>query len=122
ANIAYQTAYLKATYPAEYMAAMLSTQYDDTDKIIAATGECRRLGITVTMPDVNISEVGFIVERGSTANAASPLAENSEHPVFPSPPAPGGLVGESPPNSPGGLGGELPPNSMEGRVGGESQP
>ncbi|HEY3115539.1 MAG TPA: DNA polymerase III subunit alpha [Chloroflexota bacterium] len=65
ANIAYQTAYLKSTYPSEYMAAMLSTQYDDTEKIIAASGECRRLGIPLAMPDVNTSDVGFTVDVAS---------------------------------------------------------
>jgi len=62
AYIAYQTAYLKRHYPAEYMAAMLSTQSDDTDKVIAAAGECRRLGIPLLPPDVNRSQVGFSVE------------------------------------------------------------
>jgi DNA polymerase-3 subunit alpha len=62
ANIAYQTAYLKCNYPAEYMAAMLSTQYDDTEKLIAATGECRRLDLEVLPPDVNRSSDSFTVE------------------------------------------------------------
>ncbi len=67
AYIAYQTAYLKRNYPAEYMAAMLSTQGDDTDKVIAAAGECRRLGIPLLGPDVNHSNVPFSVEPDTSA-------------------------------------------------------
>src|SRR5207237_2082301 len=62
AYIAYQTAYLKCTYPVEYMAAMLSTQGDDTERVVAAAGECRRLGITLLGPDINKSELAFGVE------------------------------------------------------------
>src|SRR5439155_25229313 len=62
AYIAYQTAYLKCNYPVEYMAAMLSTQGDDTERVVAAAGECRRLGITLLGPDINKSELAFGVE------------------------------------------------------------
>jgi DNA-directed DNA polymerase III PolC len=62
AYVAYQTAYLKANYPAEYMAAVLSSQGDDTDKVVAAVGECRRLGIPVLPPDVQRSQKHFTVE------------------------------------------------------------
>jgi DNA polymerase III subunit alpha len=62
AYIAYQTAYLKCTYPVEYMAAMLTTQADDTDRVVAAAGECRRLGIALRGPDANRSAVSFSVE------------------------------------------------------------
>jgi len=65
AYIAYQTAFLKCTYPHEYMAAMLTTQGDDTEKVVAAAGECRRLGIKLLSPDVNHSGVAFTVEGGS---------------------------------------------------------
>ncbi len=71
AYIAYQTAYLKRNYPAEYMAAMLTTQGDDTDKVAAAAGECRRLNIPILRPCVNRSEESFSVElaAGGTAIA-----------------------------------------------------
>lgn len=72
ANIAYQTAYLKCNFPAEYMAAMLSTQYDDNEKVVAATGECRRLGIPVLLPDVNHSHVGFTVEETQSPAVEGP--------------------------------------------------
>jgi len=59
--LAYQTAYLKAHYPAEYMAATLSSEMSDTDKIVVLIDECRKLGINVMPPDVNESDVNFIV-------------------------------------------------------------
>jgi DNA polymerase III subunit alpha len=59
--LAYQTAYLKAHYPAEYMAATLSSEMDNTDKIVVLIDECRKLGIEVLAPDVNESDVNFIV-------------------------------------------------------------
>ena len=62
AYVAYQTAYLKANYPAEYMAAVLSCQADDTDKVVAAIGDCRRLGIEVLPPSVQHSQKHFSVE------------------------------------------------------------
>ncbi|MDO8589040.1 MAG: DNA polymerase III subunit alpha [Armatimonadota bacterium] len=63
ANVAYQTAYLKAHYPVEYMAGLLATNVDNKDKIALYVEECRRLGITVLPPDVNKSEVDFTAER-----------------------------------------------------------
>ncbi len=59
--LAYQTAYLKAHYPAEYMAATLSSEMDNTDKIVVLIDECRKLGIDVLPPDVNESGVNFVV-------------------------------------------------------------
>ena len=59
--LAYQTAYLKAHYPAEYMAATLSSEMNDTDKVVVLIDECRKLGINVMPPDVNESDVSFIV-------------------------------------------------------------
>src|SRR4051794_6189888 len=62
AYVAYQTAYLKANYPAEYMAAVLSSHGDDSDKVVMAVGDCRRLGIAVLAPDVQRSQKHFTVE------------------------------------------------------------
>jgi DNA polymerase-3 subunit alpha len=59
--LAYQTAYLKAHYPAEYMAATLSSEMNDTDKVVVLIDECRKLGINVMPPDVNESDVSFLV-------------------------------------------------------------
>jgi DNA polymerase-3 subunit alpha len=58
--LAYQTAYLKAHYPAEYMAATLSSEMGDTDKIVLFIDDCRKLGIEVLPPDVNESGVNFV--------------------------------------------------------------
>ena len=59
--LAYQTAYLKAHYPAEYMAATLTSEIGDTDKIVLFIDDCRKLGIEVLPPDVNESNVHFAV-------------------------------------------------------------
>lgn len=65
AMVAYQTAYLKANYPAEYMAALLTSAKDNSDKVAAYVEECRRLGIEVLPPDVNESGHDFtVVENG----------------------------------------------------------
>jgi len=68
ALIAYQTAYLKANYPAEYITAFLITNADQLEKIAGAVAECRRLGITVLPPDVNHSEVTFAIEKDEKNN------------------------------------------------------
>jgi DNA polymerase-3 subunit alpha len=57
--VAYQTAYLKANYPAEYMAALLTSVRDDKDKMVLYLGECRRMGLKVLPPDVNASGTDF---------------------------------------------------------------
>ncbi|MGI2336083.1 MAG: DNA polymerase III subunit alpha [Dehalogenimonas sp.] len=62
ALIAYQTAYLKANFPVEYMAAFLATQRDVAEKVAAAAVECRRLGIVLLPPDINSSDVNFTIE------------------------------------------------------------
>jgi len=57
--ISYWTAYLKANYPTEYMAALLTSVRDDKDKSALYLGECRRMGIIVLPPDVNSSDADF---------------------------------------------------------------
>lgn len=68
AVITCQTAYLKARYPAEYMAAMLAVERNNTEKVAELIAECRRLGIPVLPPDINRSGLDFTLE--STASAA----------------------------------------------------
>ncbi len=63
--LAYQTAYLKCHYPAYYMAALLTSVMDSTDKVIEYTAECQRLGIKVLPPCVNKSGEGIICENGN---------------------------------------------------------
>ena len=57
--VSYWTAYLKANYPAEYMAALLTSVKDDKDKMAVYLNECRRMKIKVLPPDVNESEANF---------------------------------------------------------------
>jgi DNA polymerase III subunit alpha len=59
--IAYQTAYLKAHYPAEYMASVLSNNMNDITQVTFFMEECKRMGIPVLGPDVNESKSGFTV-------------------------------------------------------------
>ncbi|HUW42591.1 MAG TPA: DNA polymerase III subunit alpha [Rectinemataceae bacterium] len=62
--VAYRTAYLKANYPAEFMAANLTNEIADTDKLTAYIGEARSMGLEVLPPDVNASEAYFSVVDG----------------------------------------------------------
>jgi DNA polymerase-3 subunit alpha len=61
AMVTYQTAYLKAHYPNEFMAALLTSEMGNTDKVVRYINECRDLGIRVLPPDVNESEKDFSV-------------------------------------------------------------
>lgn len=61
ALIAYQTAYLKANYPAEFMAALLSSDAQDTERVMIEIEECRTMGIEVLPPDINESLSHFTV-------------------------------------------------------------
>ncbi len=63
AIVAYQTAYMKANFPVEFMAAVMTAESGDSEKIAAAIEECKRLGIVVLPPDVNKSGVGFSLEK-----------------------------------------------------------
>lgn len=61
AFVSYQTAYLKCHFPREFMAALLTSVLDNTNKVIEYIGECNRMGISVLAPDVNVSGNGFTV-------------------------------------------------------------
>ena len=61
AMIAYQTAYLKAHYPDAFMAALMSSDLHDTDRLAIEINECTHMGLTVLPPDINESYVGFAV-------------------------------------------------------------
>lgn len=63
AFVAYQTAYLKTYYPAEYMAAVLTHNQQNLDKITFFMDECKRMGIPVLGPDINESSVTFAVNK-----------------------------------------------------------
>ncbi len=59
--IAYQTAYMKANYPVEYMASLMTAEHFDMEKVAEAIKECRTLGIQVLPPDINESLANFTV-------------------------------------------------------------
>jgi DNA polymerase-3 subunit alpha len=62
ALVAYQTAYLKANYPVEFMAALLTSEMDKTDKIVQYMEESRAMGLRVEPPDVNRGRAQFTVD------------------------------------------------------------
>ncbi len=64
ALVTYQTAYLKAHYPTEFMAALLTSEMGNADKMVGYFGECRDLGIRVLPPDFNESQKDFAVVAG----------------------------------------------------------
>lgn len=59
--VSYQTAWLKAHYPAPFMAAVLSTEMDNLDKVVPLIEECRRMGLAVMPPNVNVGRYRFSV-------------------------------------------------------------
>jgi DNA polymerase-3 subunit alpha len=61
AFVAFQTAYLKAHYPVEFMAATLSADINDTDKVVKSINECRKMKIEILPPDINLSGREFKV-------------------------------------------------------------
>jgi DNA polymerase-3 subunit alpha len=73
ALVAYQTAYLKANYPVEFLAASMTLELGNTDKLNEFRLEARRLGIEVIPPDVNRSGVAFEVTEGKIVYALSAL-------------------------------------------------
>ncbi len=74
AFVAFQTAYLKANYPAEYMSALLTNNQGNIDKITFFMEECRRMGVPVKGPDINESDVKFTVnDKGEIRYALSAI-------------------------------------------------
>jgi DNA polymerase-3 subunit alpha len=61
ALVSYQTAWLKMRYPAEFMAAVLSSEMHNTDKVVVLVEECRHMRLPLVLPDVNASEFRFTV-------------------------------------------------------------
>ncbi len=78
--ISYQTAYLKVHYPVEFMAAALSNEINNTDKISVFVGECERLGVTILPPDVNKSGLKFTPEEVSADGVESAKAARKAKP------------------------------------------
>lgn len=63
--VSYQTAYLKAHFPVEYMTALLTAEAGDTEKVTEAIAECNRMKILVLSPDINTSASGFTIEENA---------------------------------------------------------
>lgn len=63
--VSYQTSYLKANYPVEYMTALLTAESGDTEKIVEAIEECKRMKIPVLPPDINKSDINFSIDEKS---------------------------------------------------------
>jgi DNA polymerase III subunit alpha len=78
ALVAYQTAWLKVHYPAEYMAALLTSAKKDKDRTAVYLHECRMMGIPVLVPDVNVSESDFVGADGSIAFGLSAVRNVGE--------------------------------------------
>ncbi len=89
--ISYHTAYLKANYPVEFMAGLLSNEINNTDKISTFVGECKRMGIPILPPDVNRSGLKFIPETVAEVdeNNAANEADQSTLEVEPRQPSAG---------------------------------
>jgi len=62
ALVSYQTLWLKAHYPAEFMAAVMSADMDNTDKIVTLVDECNRMGLEILPPDLNVGQHKFTVD------------------------------------------------------------
>ncbi|OQX83096.1 DNA polymerase III subunit alpha [candidate division KSB1 bacterium 4484_87] len=62
--LAFQTAYLKTHYPAEFMAANLTSEMNSSDRVVILIEECKRMGLEVLPPDINFSDLKFTVENG----------------------------------------------------------
>jgi DNA polymerase-3 subunit alpha len=62
ALVSYQTLWLKCHYPSEFMAAVMTADMQNTDKVVTLIEECRKMGLSLVLPDVNLSEYTFTVD------------------------------------------------------------
>jgi DNA polymerase-3 subunit alpha len=81
ALLAYQSAYLKAHYPAEFMAATLTSEVSDSGRIVTLVEECRRMEIEILPPDVNRSEWRFTIEGGKIRMGLGAVRNVGQAPV-----------------------------------------
>jgi DNA polymerase III subunit alpha len=81
AVISYQTAYLKANHPLEYLAALLNNEAGNYDRVAAAVLDCHARGIEVLAPDVNCSESGFTVQEGKIRYGLAVIKNVGAHAV-----------------------------------------
>ncbi|MDX9858460.1 MAG: DNA polymerase III subunit alpha [candidate division Zixibacteria bacterium] len=113
AYVAYQTAWLKVHYPKEFMAALMTSEITDSDRINIFLEECRRLAITVLPPDVNESMIDFNVVDGTIRFGLLAVKNVGEGPAR-------AIVEEREKNGPfvglDGLIGRIPPRMMNRRT------
>ncbi|MCC2618179.1 DNA polymerase III subunit alpha [Aestuariibacter halophilus] len=82
ALVSYQTLWLKAHYPAEFMAAVMSADMDNTDKIVTLVDECNRMGLTILPPDLNTGRYKFTVnEQGHIVYGIGAIKGVGEGPI-----------------------------------------
>ncbi len=95
ALVAYQTAWLKAHYPVHFMAALLTTEKGNTDKLVKYINECREMDIPVSPPDVNKSGLDFTVEGQMVRfglSAIKGVGEGAIRAILEARPKPGGFA------------------------------
>ncbi|MBN6709749.1 DNA polymerase III subunit alpha [Haemophilus haemoglobinophilus] len=82
ALVSYQTLWLKTHYPAEFMAAVMTSEMDNTDKIVGLYDECLRMGLTVVPPDINTGKHHFSVnENGEIVYGIGAIKGVGESPI-----------------------------------------
>lgn len=82
ALVSYQTLWLKAHFPAEFMAAVMSSEMDNTDKIVGLYDECMNMGLTVVPPDINSGKHRFSVnEKGEIVYGLGAIKGVGEGPI-----------------------------------------
>lgn len=74
-RVAYQTAYLKANFPGEYMASVLTREAGDVEKVAESVAECKRMKINVTPPDINTSFKAFTFVANTDTDATAPVGK-----------------------------------------------
>jgi len=82
ALIAYRTAYLKAHYPLEFMASLLTLEMGSTDEVVKYINECQEKGIKILPPDVNLSEADFMVEKDKIRFGLAAIKNVGEGAIF----------------------------------------
>ncbi|MBO1519769.1 DNA polymerase III subunit alpha [Oceanisphaera pacifica] len=82
ALVSYQTLWLKTHYPAEFMAAVMTADMDNTDKVVTLVDECQRMGLTLLPPDVNSGRYRFTVnEQGEIVYGIGAIKGVGEGPI-----------------------------------------
>ena len=82
ALVSYQTLWLKTHFPAEFMAAVMTSEMDNTDKIVGLYDECLRMGLKVTAPDINVGKHHFSVnENGEIVYGIGAIKGVGEGPI-----------------------------------------